>query len=71
MSRAGRRPYAADYCPHVRKPLISGHRHQAVGSHVLLDIGGCVYVPCVLCKQALLCKLCNLCKVQHVPRAGA
>lgn len=50
-----RRPHAAKHCPHVRKPLSSGHRHQAVGCHVLPSM-----------QAGLLCKLC---KVQHVPRA--
>ena len=37
--QAGRRAHAADHCPHVRKLLTSGNRHQAVGSHVLPSIG--------------------------------
>ena len=58
MSQTSRRPHAAKHCPHVRKPLSSGHRHQAVGCHVLPSM-----------QAGLLCKLCKLCKVQHVPRA--
>ena len=53
-----RRPHAAKHCPHVRKPLSSGHRHQAVDCNVLPSM-----------QAGLLCKLCKLCKVQHVPRA--